>query len=38
LVSARKTLDRVSSAEYIPALQGTLGAEPIEAYLDAATT
>jgi hypothetical protein len=33
LASARKTLEAVTSADYLKKLTGTLGAEPIEAYL-----
>jgi len=33
LAAARKTLEAVASADYLKKLTGTLGAEPIEAYL-----
>ena len=35
LTRARQTLQRVDTAEYLESLRGTLGAEPIEAYLTA---
>jgi hypothetical protein len=35
LARARQTLQRVDTAEYLESLRGTLGAEPIEAYLTA---
>jgi len=33
LTQARKTLEAVESPDYLKKLSGTLGAEPIEAYL-----
>jgi hypothetical protein len=33
LTAARKTLEAVESPDYVKKLSGTLGAEPIEAYL-----
>jgi hypothetical protein len=33
LTQARKTLDQVNAANYLDSLRGTIGAEPLEAYL-----
>ena len=33
LTAARKTLEEVESPDYLKKLAGTIGAEPIEAYL-----
>jgi hypothetical protein len=36
LINARKTLEQVDSPAYLQSLRGTIGAEPIEAYLNGA--